>query len=673
MQHTPTLHTYCRLCEGACGLLAATDGGLTALSPDREDPVSGGYICETAERSLDAIAHPERITTPLRRDGDRLVPVSWEDAIAGAGAALREVRGQTGPGSIGLYIGDEVFRSSQDWIRALAFGIGTGTPAVLSDLCMGAGPRLRLTELMMGHPAMLIPDVGRAHSVVLLGGEPLREGWGPLAAGGDFLPEVEHSRKTKGTRVVVADPRRTALADQMDQHLAVRPGTEPFLLLGMLSAIVGGDWHDAQYIRDYTTGYEALEEAIRPWSPARCAEICGISTAALSGVALKFSRAPMGVVSPGFAAFSNANSALGAWAWLALHTVTANTLRPGGIYENPGLIDIQPLLSTIPTADAPRTRTGHPLMLLQAPGTALSEEILTPGEGQLRALITLSADPAGRLPGQPRVHEALDALAVRVHIGRVMDDTARRADWILPALHPWERADITLHSASLLPMTGLLATPPLVAPRGDARAISDILPALFAAMRPGLRGSAWGHHLGLLARYLLKTDLDAWESRALDWAGGIDRTQLNEPPHRIVRSATDRALWRPSTPDERIHLMPEGIQDILARIAPPSAPLLLRTSARPDRAPDAHHRAPQPAVAWLHPDTGVGDGQTVRVTTRHGSITITARHDLTLRPDTVDISAISVPEALGLLAANRVDPITGAAELDGVGCTVETP
>ncbi|MFT5684898.1 MAG: hypothetical protein ACI8RZ_005843, partial [Myxococcota bacterium] len=198
------------------------------------------------------------------------------------------------------------------------------------------------------------------------------------------------------------------------------------------------------------------------------------------------------------------------------------------------------------------------------------------------------------------------------------------------------------------------------------------LPALFAALKPGLRGSAWGHHLGLLARYLVKTDLDSWESRAIDWAGGVDQALLNEPPHRVVRSATDRALWRPSTSDERIHLMPEGIQGVFSRIDPPDSPLLLRTSARPDRAPDAHHRAAQEAIAHLHPDTGIADGASVTVSTRHGSITLTARHDLTLRADTVDISAVSVPEVLGLLASDRIDPLTGAPVMDGVGCTVET-
>ena len=666
-------HTYCRLCEGTCGLLAHTDGGrLTALSADREDPISGGYICATATRSPDAIAHPDRITTPLKRVGDAFVGASWDEAISEIGAALRQVRSQTGASSIGLYLGDEVFRSSQDWIRALSFGIGMGTPAVLSEQCMGAGPRLRLTEMMIGHPAALIPDVGRAHHVVQFGGDPVVGGWGPLSAGGDFLPEVEHSRKTKGTRVVVADPSRSALADKMDQHLAIRPGTEPFLILGMISAIVGGGWHDAQYVRDYTTGYEALTEAIRPWTPARCAEICGVTTAALSGVALKFSRAPMGVVNPGYATFNNANSALGAWAWLALHTVTANTLRPGGIYENPGLIDLQPLLANIPTDSAPHIRTGHPLLLLQAPATMLSEEVLSPGEGQLRALITLSADPAGRLPGRSRVKEALSSLELLVHVGRVMDDTAKQAHWILPAVHPWERPDLTLHNTSLLPMTGLMSTPSLVAPRGDARTISDVLPALFAAARPGLRGSAWGHHFGLLARYLVKTDLDAWENRALDWAGDIERESLQDPPHRIVRSATDRAMWRPSTPDERIHLMPEGIDAILARIEPPTGALLLRTSARADRAPDAHHREPSSETMRLHPDTGIADGARCTLSTRHGSITLTARHDLTLRSDTIDVSAQLVPGVLDLLASDRVDPLTGAPELDGVTCEVVT-
>ncbi len=671
------MHTYCRLCEGACGLLAHVDGGrLSALEGDRTDPVSGGYICPTATASIAALRHPERITAPLRREGGALVPATWEEALADIGERLRTIRGQTGARSVGVYLGDEVSHASKDWVRSLAFGVSMGTSAIFSEQCMGAGPRVRVTELMIGHPTVLLPDVGRAHYVLLLDGEQEQAGWGPMQAG-EHVRALEHSRKTKGTRVVVASSRKTPLADKMDQHLPIRPGTEPFLLLGMLSAIVSGSWYDAQYIADYTSGFERLTELLAPWGVARCAEICGLPRAVLSGVALKFSRAAMGVVHPGHSAFNNASSALGAWAWLALHTVTANTLRPGGIYEHAGALDLHPLLASIPTADAPRTRTGgHPLLLMQAPATVLADEVLTPGEGQVRALVVVSGDPAGRLPATGRVTEALEALDLLVCCSRTHNATTAHADWVLPTLHPWERADLTLHNSMLLPVTGLLATPALVEPAGQTRSVEDILKALHAVVHPGLRGSVWGRHLGLIAQYLSRTELSTWEERVVDWASDVEIDDLAAEPHRALTGATDRSLWRPSTPDARIDLLPEAIAGMLSRLEPPATsdamPLRLRTSRRTDRAPDAHHRAaPEPRIA-LHPDRGVREGQRVEVVTRHGRLSLPVRLDPTLRPDTVDVSAAEVPGALTLLGGERIDPLTGAPELDGLACCIVT-
>ena len=661
------LHTYCRLCEGACGLLAevAADGHLAALHPDPADPVSGGFFCDTARRSVAALRHPERITQPMRRVDGRLQPTDWETAIREIGAQLRAIRGQTGPGSVGLYLGEGVERSSRDWVRALAFGVGMGTPAIFSELCLGAGPRIRAAELMLGTPTVLLPDITRAHSVLLLGGDQRRAGWGPGQYGTAFEAGLAHSRKTKGTRVVVADPRLTDLAADMDQHLAIRPGTEPFLLLGLLSATIQGGWIDRQYVDDYTTGIDDLTAALGPWSLERCADLCGVDRSTLSGVALKFSRAAMGSIHAGPSAFLSAGSGAAAWAWLALHTVTANTLRPGGVYEHRALLDAQPLLTSLPTAAAPRLRGGAPLLLLQAPASLLADEILTPGEGQLRALINLAGDPMGRLPARARTHRALSSLDLLVHVGTVLDDNAAQADWVLPLVHPWEREDTTLHSAALLPVTGVLHTPPVSAAPPEARDAAEILRALFSVVRPGLRGSPWGRHLGLAAHYLVRADLDAWEARVLSWAAEVEADDLKAPPGRIVRGASDRATWRLTTSDGRLHLLPEAVRETFARLSAPAAdaahPLWLWTSRPVDRAPDTLHRAAPPeSCAYVHPDSGVADGALVVVETRHGAVQVIARHDAALRPDTVDLSAARVPEALDLLDPAQVDSLTRA-------------
>jgi len=322
---------------------------LQALHPDPKDPTAGGYHCATADASISALVDSKRITEPMRRERGTLVPVTWETAIKEIGEALRKVRKAHGPASTGLYMGEGVLRSSRSLVRSLAFGVGFGTPNVLSELCLGAGPRLWIAEQMLGHAAFLRSDLGRAHYIVLLGGDQRETGWGPMHPGMTTERHIAHSRRTKKTKVIVADPRATPLAEEMDQHLAIRPGTEPFLLLGMLAAVVNGGWQDDQFVADYTTGFDALKRALQGWTVERCAEICGIDAPSLSGVALKYSRSAMAVVHPGASAFQNTHSALGAWAWLALQTVTANTLRPGGLYEGKGVFDLHLASASVPT------------------------------------------------------------------------------------------------------------------------------------------------------------------------------------------------------------------------------------------------------------------------------------------------------------------------------------
>ena len=664
--------TFCRLCDSRCGLKAeVVNDRLVALQADKDDPVGAGFICDTATRSIAAMADATRITEPMKRVGGHLQPVGWEHAIDEIGDELRRIRGSAGPNSIGLYLGQSVQRSTRNLVRSLAFGVGAGTRNIFSELCLGAGPRLWIAEQMIGHPAPLLADVSRAHYVLLLSGEQRDLGWGPVEAGMGHEAWIQHSRKTKKTKVIVADPRTTELSGTMDGHLQILPGTEPYLMLGMLHAIVTGGWVDTQFIRDYTVGYDHLKTAIAPWTVDRCAALCGIESDKLSGVALKFSRSAMSVIQPAAHSFNNQAGALGAWAWMAIHAVTANLLRPGGLYENRGAVDLYPVLTQMPTERAPTTQiTGHPLLWMQAPATAMPEEI---HGGEVSALISVSGNPVGRLPMPDRTIAALRALDLFVYIGRAEDETAREADWVLPAAHPWEQATLCLHDNVMLPHKGTMWASPLVSPRGDARPEEAILAELFTALRPGLRKSAWGTHIGLLGRHLATTDLAQWENRAMDWSDDLDLDALPEGTRRVVIGDSDRSTWRPSTDDERISLAPEAICRRLSRHEPTPAPgMVIRTAQARDRAPDDAHReaAGLSNIARLHPDSGLKAGVRAEVKTASGTITVTVDHDEALRPGVIDLPFVEGSTALGLLDASALDPWTGTPTLDGVAAEI---
>jgi anaerobic selenocysteine-containing dehydrogenase len=666
--------TYCRICDSRCGLIAEINGeGLSNLRPDESDPVSLGYICETATQSLSALQAPDRITEPMKRVNGTLTPVSWETAIQEIGTALRSIRAATGPNGISLYLGEEVQRSTRTLMRSLAFGVGAGTPHIFSEQCLGPGPQLWVTEQMIGHAAPLLSDLGRAHYVLLLSGEQRDLGWGPLAPGMAHERWLQHSRRTKKTKVIVADPRRTPLAETMDQHLPIRPGTEPYLLIGMLVAVVRSGWYDAQFVRDYTENFDRIKEVLAPWDVEKCAKICGIDAPTLSGIALKFSRAAMAVVHPAKHSFSNEAGAMGAWAWLALHTITANTLRPGGLYESKGAFDLFPVLAQVPTSGAPKTQTQrHPLLWMQAPATAMTHEI---NAGAVKAMITVNGNPLGVLPGTSAVRASLRELELLVCIGRTEDDTAAEAHWVLPAAHSWEQESLCLHDNSLLPIHGSIWTPALVPPRNESRPEHEILRDLYAVFRPGLRSSTWGKHLGFLAQYIARADLPEWEHRVVSWSSNVDPESAPDGSRRIHLGDTDRSTWRPSTDNGLINLFPDAlIETVRSTVIPTIAPMTLRTAQPADRAPDSPHRSqirPE-TIVRLHPDSGHKDGERVSITTANGSCIATVEHDELVRPDVADIPFIQGTQALELLDPNQVDKMTGSPVLDGIGCTIQS-
>ncbi|RME27443.1 MAG: hypothetical protein D6798_04570, partial [Deltaproteobacteria bacterium] len=217
-------------------------------------------------------------------------------------------------------------------------------------------------------------------------------------------------------------------------------------------------------------------------------------------------------------------------------------------------------------------------------------------------------------------------------------------------------------------------SPAIVAPPDGARTADEILRSLLIAARPGLRLGHFGPHLAVAARLLGRADLAVWEGRLLDWLGRIDLDELEHEPHRIFRGETNRAEWRVSHADRKVHLVPDAIEDLLAAIEDPSPdpelPALLRTSARRHRAPDPLHRADHSPLVYLHPDHGIAGGAPVRVETRHGRIDAIACLDDSLRSDTVDVPRGGPADAMALLPPDRRDPVAGTPELDGVACRV---
>lgn len=666
--------TWCRLSECGMALRAAVEGEqIRSLTVDTQTPLGRGRCSGLCEASRGARSDSRRLLRPQRRNGDRWEEVDWEPALKEISAKLREIRRRSGPRALGLYAGAPVGLHLHGTVRSLAVTLGWDTPNLYTPLSVRGGPWLRAVEMVMGRITPLQGDIGRAHYVLLLGANQEAQGFGPLQNPGDLLGELAHSRKTKNTKVVAVDPRRTPLAASADLHLPILPGTELFFLLGMIAAILRNRWHDLQYVRDYTTGWEALEEALAPWTLERCAAICRLAATDIQAVALKFSRAAMAVAWRSEQSLSSRYGTLCSWALLVLHALTANLLRPGGIFENRGVFDLRPLAARLPTQKAPRTRVGNlPLLLLQAPGAILADEALSPGEGRLRALLSIHGDPLRELPGGERLEQALDDLELLVSIDVAQNHTSRKAHWLLPGTHAWEQSGLRLLDSPLLPYRHAARTDALVPPPGEARGEDKILSDLFRRTGPTWTGGVFGPHLRLMGGALGVTNLRRWEEKLWD-----DRAEI---PYSTLENGAweggdvDRATWRPGHPDGRFHLLPPEVSEVLRTLQEPAShlPLRLLSSAARDMALRPFDRPEEmdPGV-FLHPSLGFSEGQRVRVRSDAGVVEATVHLDPHLQPQTVDLPAGYVVDVLRLIPTDLLDPFTGTPALNGLPCQVE--
>jgi len=659
-----TTLSYCRLCSGACGVSLTIEGDhIAAIEGDPDNPKSLGFTCDVGVASAALQEAEGRPLRPRGPDGE----LSWEQALQQAGKRFGELRRSGGPQAVGLYAGEALAYNQLGAVRAAAVTAGLGTPNFFTPMALGAAPLLYATELVLGYPTALQADVGRSHFTLLLGVDPAEHRWGPLQHGTTHTEALAYFRRTRKTKLIEASARKCM--EDSDLHAPLKPGTELFFLLGLCNLLISRNFSDEQYLRDHCSGVGRLREWLAPWTPDRVAVICDVEEAALAATALRFSRAPMSTIAMSSVLTQSRNGTLTAWAWLVAHALSANLLRPGGLYEASGLLDLQALAASFPTDQAPRGRVGGlPSLLLQQPATLLADEILQGGEGQLKALICLG-DPTAELPQPERVRRALSELDLLIYVGAAGGPIAEMADYVLPATTPWERGDLHLLDHAALPTRFIQATPPVVAPRGEARDESAILSALFHEAKPPLFGGPIGRHLQLFGRHLAGANLRGWVDRALELADLPTLTALEAMPRGLDSGELDRAAWRVTHPEQRLNLAPDALADAVRALTPPTddPDHPLRLICEDARAPGAGLNAP--GFARLHPDAGFADGAEVVVASSFGAVRCAVKHDPALRVDTVTLPwGADLPT--GELIGGALDPFTGAPERNGVPVSV---
>lgn len=439
----------CRFCHATCGLkVTIEDGRVTRLIGDLDNPVYHGYSCIKGRSFHHFHQDPARLLRPLRRDATgTLQPVDSAMALGESGAALARVRERHGPRSIAMYSG--------------TFSHFCPAGVMLRDAFMDAlGAPLRFTNATIDQPGKPIsmalhgkwgagPQAFADSDVCLLvGANTLVSMWGGIPA---FNPAKRlHEARQRGLKLIVIDPRRTETARKADLHLQCRPGHDAALLAAMLQVIVAEGLHDRDFVAAETAGFEALAAAVAPFTPERVAPHAGVPAVEIVAAARMFAAARRGNATSGTGPSMAPHGVLMDYLVLALNTICGRWIRAGEPVPNRGVLFRQ--FSGVARAEKPRPAAGFGERLrvrglgdtaAGLPTAALADEILTPGEGQVRALIVVGGNPLTSWPNAAKVRRALESLELLIVVDPMLSATARLAHYVFAPRFGFETPALT--------------------------------------------------------------------------------------------------------------------------------------------------------------------------------------------------------------------------------------
>lgn len=441
----------CNLCEAMCGLkIEVTDQTIHSITGDVHDPLSRGHICPKAIGLKDIYQDPNRLKTPMRRivkDGvTSWESISWETAFTEIVDKLKSIQTQYGNNAVGVYQGNPSIHNWGTSLNSGNFFRLLKTKNMFSATSTDQLPHHFVSWQMFGHPMVLpIPDIDRTDFWLILGGNPIASNGSMMSA-----PDVAHrlqAIRQRGGKVVVIDPRRTETAAKATTHFFIRPNADVYLLLALIHTVFAENGVKLGKNNAFTEGVDTLKACVADFSPESVAEITGISSESIRGLAQDFMAAKTAVCYGRVGVSTQGFGTLSQWLINALNVLTGNLDVVGGaMFTAPAFEIVHARKSGLFNRWQSRVR-GLPEFMSELPVATMADEMLTGGEGQIRALITSCGNPVLSVPNGQKMDTALENLDFMVSIDIYINESSRHAHIILPPATGLEigHYDLTFH------------------------------------------------------------------------------------------------------------------------------------------------------------------------------------------------------------------------------------
>ncbi len=686
----------CHLCEAICGLAIEAEGErILSIKGDAQDSFSRGHICPKAIALQDIQTDPQRLRQPVKRVGDQWHAIGWDEAFELVADRFAAIQREHGNNAVGVYMGNPNVHNYGSMTHGNYFLGQLRTRQRFSATSVDQLPHHLVSLWLYGHMLMIpIPDIDHTDFFLMLGAN-------PMASNGSIMTVPDVGKRIKelkgrGGKLVVVDPRRSETAEVASEHLFIQPGTDVALLLGLLNTLFAEQLTKASPALDATQGLDAVAAAVAPFSAEKMAAHCGIPAEQIKQLARDFAAAERAVCYGRMGVSVQRYGTLCQWLIQVINLVTGNLDVPGGsLFPEPAFDVVSKGRGGHFNAWQSRV-SGLPEFNGELPSAVLAEEILTPGEGQIRALFTSAGNPVLSTPNGRQLDEALAGLEFMVSVDLYINETTRHAHVILPPTSSLEHDhyDITFNNFAVRNVTRY-NEPVLPKPEG---ALHDW--EIFVGL-----GQAFARVNGQPARETMSpADMVDLAMRSGPHGERLSLAELQKHPHGIdLGPLQPNLLRRIQTESKKIELaQPLMLQDLqrvadeLPGLMPQQGELRL-IGRRHVRSNNSWMHNYQRLVKGkprdqllMHPqdlaERGLQDGQLVTVRSRIGAVSV-----LVSATDEVAQGVVSLPHGWGhnrsgtqIEVAERnagvsvndltderfFDPVTGNAAVNGVSVEV---
>ena len=649
----------CHLCEAMCGIeIELNSNDPIKIRGDKKDPFSRGHICPKAVALIDIHKDPDRLKKPIKRTDDGWEEVEWQEAFNDIATKVIEIQSKNGNDAVAMYNGNPTIHNLGATLFVPQFIRALKTKNRFSATSVDQLSHHLAAHYMFGNGNILpIPDIDRTDFWLILGGN-------PMVSNGSIMTAPDISKRMKDIinrdgKIIVIDPRYTETAERATKHLFIKPGTDVWLLLGMINEIFDHDLEKIGHLSALVdqSAIDKIKNLTSFCTAELASERTGISERNIKRLAFSFATAKSAVCYGRLGVSTVKYGALSQWAVNVLNIITGNLDSIGGAMFPAPAFDSIAGKKMSPKFGRWRSRVRNlPEYGGELPSATMAEEMMTPGNGQIKALFTNCGNPVLSTPNGTQLDKALKGLDFMVSVDIYINETTRHAHYILPPAAGLEVAHFDIGFNNLAIRNTVKYSDPIIPKEEGTLYDFEIFQGLMKALqKDSLPDDS-------VSRQKMEIMYHVTPQMMLDQVMSTGRykltvEELRKHPHGLDLGALKPCIEeRMITPDKKINVLPDLYIGEIIKLKKEKLnqnghlDLIGRRHLRSNNSwmHNSHRliKGPKRCTALIHPDDAekrnIKNGDAISVKSRVGEVCLPAEVSKTIAR-----GVISIPHGWG--------------------------